>query len=207
MYESDCVYSELFIVVLTKEIVDTQLFSAIPYACATVTLLVITYWSDRLSKKGTFLLGTLITAFIGYVILIAVESAKVRIFGTCLIVSGIYTSIVLLVTWMAINIAGYTKRATIWAGCEIVSQSLSIAGTHIYDDPPRYIRGHAVMLGFLGLSILLAVVLMVIFSKANAKKERTEQMHLERGDLSLHPHMSQTLEDVQDDHLFFRYIL
>lgn len=186
---------------------DVQLFSAIPYACTAVTLLVVNYLSDRFNKKGIFLLGCVITSCIGYIILIAVQSVPVKIFGTCLVAMGVYPAVVLLVAWMSINIGGYTKRATFWAGCEVFSQCCSIIGTHIYIDPPRYITGHAVVLGFLAMSAISAIILMVLFSRANAKKSVVEQEHRDRNDLDLHPHISQTLEDVQDDHVFFRYIL
>ena len=183
----------------------TQLYSVIPYACATVTLVAVNTISDRVNRKGLFLIGCLAVVALGYVILIAVESVHARIFATCLVASGVYPSVILLVSWLGINTAGYTKRATTWAGCEILAQCLSIAGTHIYTDPPRYVKGHSIMLGMIVISLSAACANLSAFSRANKRKDLIEKEYLERGEV--HPHHSKTLEDVQDDHISFRYIL
>ena len=183
----------------------TQLYSAIPYGCATVTLVAVNIISDRVNKKGPFLVGCLAVVCLGYIILIAVESVHVKIFATCLVASGVYPSVILLVSWLGINTGGYTKRATTWAGCEILAQCLSIAGTRIYTDPPRYVKGHSIMLGMMVISISVACANVYAFNRANKRKDRIEKDYLERGEV--HPHSGKTLEDVQDDHISFRYIL
>ena len=99
---------------LTIILVHTQLYSAIPYGCATVTLVAINIISDRVNKKGPFLVGCLTCTCLGYIILIAVESVHVKIFATCLVASGIYPSVILLASWLGINTGGYTKRARTW---------------------------------------------------------------------------------------------
>ena len=160
-----------------------------------------------MNKKGIFIIGCLSTSIIGYIILIVVENVKVKIFGTCLITTGLYPSVILLVAWLSINTGGYTKRATIWAGCEIFSQCLSIMGTHVYDTPPKYVKGHSIMIAFLALSIACTAAIMSTISRSNARKDRVEAVHIARGDLELHPHITQTLEDVHDNHILFRYII
>ena len=184
---------------------QTQLYSAIPYGCATVTLVTVNIISDRVNKKGPFLVGCLATTSVGYIILIAVKSVHVKVFATCLVASGVYPSVILLVSWLGINTGGYTKRATTWAGCEILGQCLSIAGTHLYTDPPRYIKGHSIMLALCVISMSAAGANMYSFARANKQKEQIQRDYLERGEV--HPHMGKTLEEVQDDHIAFRYIL
>jgi hypothetical protein len=46
--------------------VKSQLFSVIPYACAFVTLLGVSYLSDHLNKKGVLLMCTLSISILGY---------------------------------------------------------------------------------------------------------------------------------------------
>ena len=170
-----------------------------------MTLVAVNIISDRFNRKGPFLIGCLAVVCVGYIILIAVESVHVKIFATCLVASGVYPSVILLVAWLGINTGGYTKRATTWAGCEILAQVLSIAGTHVYTDPPRYIKGHSIMLGMMIISISAACINMYLFARANKQKDRIEREHLDRGET--HLHMGKTLEEVQDDHISFRYIL
>ena len=113
----------------------------IPYACAFIAFIVVGIASDPLNKKGPFLVGTISTAIVGYIIVMTDVSNPVKIFATCLITSGLYPSVILLVPWLSINTAGFTKRGTTWAMAEIGGQCLSIMGTHVYDDPPAYHSG------------------------------------------------------------------
>lgn len=184
---------------------NTQLISVIPYACAFITLIVIGIASDRLNKKGPFLIGTISSAIIGFIIILTDVSNPVKIFATCLITSGLYPSVILLVTWLSINTAGFTKRGTTWAMAEIGGQCLSIMGTHVYDNPPRYIKGHSVILGLLCASLLSVIALMLWMQRCNMEKDRIESEYHERGEQ--HPHALRSLEQECDQHQFFRYIL
>ncbi|RFU26054.1 hypothetical protein B7463_g10286, partial [Scytalidium lignicola] len=149
----------------------TQLFTIIPYACAAVTMVVLNMWSDRLNKKGVFLMGTLTAAIIGYVILIAVTNNKVRIFGTCLIAVGAYPSVTLFVVWISNNTGGYTKRSTVWAIAEIFAQGYSIFGTQIYTTPPRFIKGHSVLLAMSALSLIMVFMVYIMMDRSNKRKD------------------------------------
>ncbi|KAL6873025.1 major facilitator superfamily domain-containing protein [Trichoderma novae-zelandiae] len=119
----------------------TQLFSIIPYACAFVTLLVINTASDRTNVKGPFLMLCFGVSITGYIVLMAVTSVKVKIFGTCLITMA-----------------------------EVVGQSFAILASHMYTDPPRYIEGHAISLSFRILGFLSALVMRIYMRYMNAKK-------------------------------------
>ena len=163
--------------------------------------------------KGALLVGTLCTSCIGYIILLSIpnsSSAVAKIIATCLITSGLYPSVVLAATWLGINTAGFTKRGTTWAMAEIVGQCVSILGTHIYDGPPRYIKGHSVVLGFLVLSLLCATGLMSWMRWENKRRDEVESEWTEkirRGEAIRHPDEGKSLEETQDYHIGFRYIL
>ena len=184
---------------------QTQLFSVIPYACAFITLLGVCIVSDRLNKKGIFLVASLCVACIGYIILLTNVSIHVKVFATCLVTSGLYPSVVLVATWVSMNTGGFTKRGTTWALAEISGQSFSILGTHVYTDPPRYVKGHSVVLAILLLALLSTVFLLVWMNYLNKKKDGTEAEYQERNEL--HPHASKSLEEAYDFHVSFRYIL
>jgi len=169
-------------------------------------LIVVGKLSDRYNRKGIFLVGALTAVAIGYILLLTVSSSTpVKIFGACLITSGLYPSVILLVSWLGVNTGGFTKRGTTWAVAEVFGQCFSIMGTHIYDRPPRFIKGHAVLLGFILLAIFNASVLIWWMNKENQRRDAEEQAYRDRGEV--HPHASLSLEDVQDFHISFRYIL
>ncbi|KAK5044952.1 hypothetical protein LTR84_010324 [Exophiala bonariae] len=181
------------------------LFSVIPYACATAVLPVLAKISDCVNRKGTFLIGTLSTVAVGYILLMSVSSTNVKIFAACLITSGLYPSVIFLITWLGVNTGGFTKRGTTWAVAEVFGQCFSIMGTHIYDGPPRFIKGHAIVLGFILLGIFNSCVLIWWMNRENKRKDAEEQEYRDRGEV--HPHASKSLEEVQDAHISFRYIL
>ena len=176
-----------------------------PYACATVSTVVVSYYSDRLNLKGPCLILTLSVACVGYIILLTVYSVPVLVFATCLITAGLYPSVILLTTWLGVNIAGFTKRGTTWAMAEIFGQSFSIMGTHIYTKPPRFVKGHAIVLGFLLFGAICTATLTCLMRYLNKHKEAELQRYASRGEP--HPHLERSLEEAGDDHLSFRYIL
>ena len=144
-------------------------------------------------------------SIVGYIILLTASSVPVKVFATCLVTAGLYPAVVLEVSWLGINTGGFTKRGTTWAMAEVFGQSFSIMGTHVYDGPPRYIKGHSVVLGFLVAAVICTVALMWWMGHENARKESEEREWAGRGEK--HPHEGRSLEEEYDFHNGFRYIL
>ena len=199
------VFLPTFIVEFGYTAENAQLFSVIPYACAFVFTPFICILSDRMNKKGPFLLLTLSISTLGYILLLTASSVKVKIFACCLVVIGLYPSVILEVSWLGINTGGFTKRGTTWAMAEIFGQCFGIMATHIYTDKPRYIRGHSITLGFFCMAIISTVSLWLWMRHLNLKKDREVAAYAARGEL--HPHTSRSLEEEYDFHISFRYIL
>ena len=162
--------------------------------------------SDKLNKKGPFLLAGYIVCCVGYIILLSTTNSVVSIIAACLITSGCYSAIILLPTWIAINTAGFTKRGATWAFSETAGLCFSVMGTRIYNTPPRYIKGHSIVLAFNVVAAITAILTMLWMIRKNKKKDRVQREYSERGEV--HPHIvhEATLGDVQDDHISFRYI-
>jgi tellurite resistance protein TehA-like permease len=148
---------------------------------------------------------TLSVACVGYIILLTAYSVPVLVFATCLITAGLYPSVILLTTWLGVNTGGFTKRGTTWAMAEIFGQSFGIMGTHVYTTPPRFVKGHAVVLGFLLFGVICAFTLICLMKYLNKHKEAKLQLYVSRGELN--PHAERSLEEEGDKHLSFRYIL
>ncbi|KAJ9604883.1 hypothetical protein H2200_010998 [Cladophialophora chaetospira] len=182
-----------------------QLFTVIPYACATLSTISVSYFSDRLNLKGPCLIVTLSVACVGYVILLTVYSIPVLVFATCLITAGLYPSVILLTSWLGVNTAGFTKRGTAWAMAEIFGQCFSIMGTHVYTNPPRFVKGHAIVLGFLLFGIVCATTLICLMSYLNKRRAAELERYSSQGEL--HPDSERSLEEAGDHHLSFQYIL
>lgn len=182
-----------------------QLFSVIPYACAFVCLITVCYISDRFNVKFIPIICLLATTLIGYIVLVSVASTSARIVGACLVVSGAYPTVVLIVTWIGINTAGFTKRAATWSVAEICSNSVAIMGPHVYTDPPRFIKGHSILIAFTCLSMLMAICAYSYMAHENRRRDRVERDFQERGER--HPDMDKSLEDLCDRHVAFRYTL
>lgn len=186
-------------------VVRSQLFTVIPYACATVMLVAVNYISDHYQHKAGFVMGSISTAIVGYVILMAVTNNTARMAAVCLIVMGIFPAIILVFAWATTNSCGYTKRAVSWAVAGIFAQGFSIAASQVYTDPPRYLKGHGVMIAFLSWGLINAIAVRWWMKAENTRKDRIEQEYRERGEV--HPHYARTLEDEGDAHIKFRYVL
>ena len=78
-------------------------------------------------------------------------------------------------------------------------------GANIYVNGPRYTKGHSVVLALAVLAIIISVVLMVVLSRMNKKRDEILADYAQRGER--HPHMDKSLEDECDFHINFRYTL
>lgn len=185
--------------------VNAQLFSVIPYACAFISLITICTISDRLNVKFIPIICLLSITLIGYVLLVTLTSVSARMVATCLVVGGAYPTVVLIVTWIGINTAGFTKRATTWSIAEICSNSVAIMGPHVYTNAPRFVKGHSIVIGFTCSSILMASCAYLYMAAENKRRDKIEQEFHERGET--HPDMNKTLEQLCDRHISFRYTL
>lgn len=142
---------------------------------------------------------------IGYIMLLTVSSVTVKMVAACFITSGLYPSVVLLVSWLGINTGGFTKRGTTWAMAEVFGQCFSIMGSNVYNDGPRFIKGHSIVLGFLLMGMITTTSLYFWMRRLNKKRDHEESEYAARNEI--HPHASRSLEEEFDFHVSFRYIL
>ncbi|CAK7205473.1 hypothetical protein SEUCBS139899_008248 [Sporothrix eucalyptigena] len=186
--------------------VDAQLFSAIPYSAAFVVLPTLAFISDRVNRKGPFVAFSTSLAAIGYILLLTVSSKATKVLAVVFLVVGGYSAVLLSTTWLGINSGGFTKRATTWAIAEMLSNIFSIVGTNVYKPVHgSYARGNWVSLALLLFSLLNSLALIAYYTYANHKRDRILTEYEARGET--HPHTHLTLEDVQDNHINFRYVI
>ncbi len=77
--------------------------------------------------------------------------------------------------------------------------------SQVYDGPPRFVKGHAIVLSFLLFGIVCATTLICLMRYLNKHKEAALQRYSSQGEP--HPHREKSLEEAGDHHLNFRYIL
>jgi MFS family permease len=184
---------------------QTQLFTMIPYAFATVTLLSMCIISDRLNSKGPVLIICLSTTMIGYILLMTNTNKVALIAGTCFVTSGLYPGIMICASWITINHGGYSKRATAFAFAQIVGQCLSIIGTQVYRKPPRFLAGHGTLLAFYCAAFAATFINYFYMKRQNKKKEAVAAEWAARG--LPNPDSAKSYEELYDYHPDFRYIL
>jgi hypothetical protein len=181
------------------------LLSAVPYACAAVTMIVLGILSDRVSNKSYFIFGSFSCCVVGLIILLASTSVPAEIFGTCLVTMGGYSAAVLQISWTMINICGYTKRAITWGLSLIFAQGFSMLGSQIYTTPPRFVKGHVTLLALTAWAMMMTAAAHFWMRAANKKRDLILTEYRERGEE--HPDVNKTFEELCDNHISFRYHL
>jgi len=90
---------------------------------------------------------------------------------------------------------------------EVVGQCFGIMETNVYTDPPKYVKGHSIVLvlAYIGLALCNTAGLMLWMGHLNTRKEGVEREFAERGEV--YPHLERSLEEEYEYHVSFRYIL
>ena len=154
-----------------------QLLSAPPNMFGLVVVIVTAHLSDKLKNRGYFILGGSVAGMAGYVMLLASDANAVKYAGTFLIAGGVFLASPMLMGWVGNNMAPHYVRA-VGVGVVIsVANCSSFIGTFIYlqKDAPKYVLGHAISLGALGITFLLTCAHIVYLRWENGKRERGER--------------------------------
>jgi hypothetical protein len=141
----------------------------------------------------------------GYIILVASHNIPVKIFATCLVVAGAFPGLPLLGAWAVANTGGYTKRAATWGSIEVIGQCMSIGTSHAYTDPPQYVKGHSVLLALQLLALACVIVVWLTMKRLNRQRDEAARQHAEAG--MRDPEADKSLEELQDFHPSFRYVM
>lgn len=182
--------------------VKTQLFTIIPYASAAIALPIICTLTDRILMRAVPLMFCYVLCAAGFILLLITTSKAARIAGTCLVSAGSYSGVILAATWVMSTHGDYTKRSTAWAMCQLFLQCYSILGTKIYDEPPRFFKGHGILLGLQTLAAGCVVAKWWMMQRANIKKDAVRREYDARGEL-----VPGAEEVYNESHPDFRYLL
>ena len=126
-----------------------------PYAAAAVLTVAVGLIADKTRQRGLCAILVSSLGVIGFAILISDVPAGAKYAGTFLAACGIYPCIPNTVAWLANNTEGVYKRgvslglAMGWANL----QGVVISSVYRHKDAPRFITGHAVVIGYLGIAV------------------------------------------------------
>jgi MFS family permease len=121
--------------------VNANLLSVPPNAAAFVTVIIVTYLSDKYTRRGVFMLGGATIAIVGYIMLISSVQPLTQYGGTFLVAAGIFPTAPIVLGWLANNTGPHYVRATA-TGFQIAFANCAAfiaTFTYIATDAPRYV--------------------------------------------------------------------
>ncbi|KAF6234434.1 hypothetical protein HO173_007467 [Letharia columbiana] len=182
--------------------VRAQVLSIPIYIVAAVTCLMSALLTDRLRHRYAFAMLGVVTASIGYIILLAQESVSVgtRYFAVYLVMAGGYITQPITLVWLSNNMGGHYKRS-INAAMQIGFGNFGgIIASNIYvtNQRPRYPVGYGVSLALIWMCGIACTVFAIGLRLENQRRERGER----DARLSL---PREEVENLGDDHPNFRF--
>ena len=116
---------------------------------------------------------------IGFIMLIASTNTQVQYAGLFLAAMGVYPNIPLIVSWSANNMGGSLKKGVGTALVISIGNAGGIISSFLYPttDRPRFIKGHAVCIGYCAMTVVLAGIMSAYCARQNKVKERVLQEH------------------------------
>ena len=193
-----------------------QLLTVPPQMAGFFSVLGVCWASDRLKMRGPFIAGGCLIAAVGYIMLLAGDAPAVRYGGTFLVTIGSTPSSPLVTGWLNNNLAPHYARAT-GTGLQVgIGNCGAFIATFTYLQKdayvelttllgyvltvrrPKYVVGHSINLGALGLILILTLTTMAYCSLENSKRAKGQRDgRLQEGDPALlgyrHPSFRYTL--------------
>ncbi|KAI1075323.1 high-affinity nicotinic acid transporter [Whalleya microplaca] len=185
---------------------NAQLMSVPPYVFACIFTIAASWFADRYRQRGAFLLGSQLVAILGFALLAGSDSPTVQYTGTVFAAIGIYPQIPLGLAWNGSNIGGNLKRGTGLAMQVMGGNCGGIIASYVYltRDGPRYITGHSILIGFIGMAFFLTLFMTTWCRRENARRDSIMR---EMGPRELTEEQKLLEKELADDASWFRYTL
>lgn len=176
----------LFVPTIIRELgyssTRANLLSVPPYAAAAVMTVGVGFYADRTGRRGLANMVVSCIGIIGFIMLISTSNPNVKYAGTFLGALGIYPCIANTISWASNNVEGVYKRG-VTLGIVIGWGNLNgVVSSNIYRDPPRFFKGHGVVLGYLSVFLLAGSILTQMgLRRENALRTSGRRNHLVEG--------------------------
>lgn len=167
-----------------------------------VSIWVCCIWSDRMRKRGIFLVCLSLLTFVGYLLLVIVPTAIApRLVGIVFIAIGVQPMIPLALTWLYTNTVGLSRRALSLPLQNICGQIGGLAVSFTFIDPPRYFKGNLSTLVLQAVLVVAVILCEVYFVTQNKRKVA----HIAADPAWAAENKAKSYEELGTDHPDFMY--
>ncbi|KAL7010407.1 High-affinity nicotinic acid transporter [Cystobasidiomycetes sp. EMM_F5] len=171
--------------------VTSQILTVPVYFVAAISFVIQAYFSDKLKKRGIFILGNMFVTLVGYIILCSVGNPSgVRYFALFIVALGMYAPVGtflhnkpsvwavslmygfagLNVGWTQANHSPHYKRAAAVGLMQLVGNSSGAAIGFIYMDGPRYAKGFGIAIAVHSVAMMSIGFMLWYYNWRNAQK-------------------------------------
>lgn len=137
-------------------VVQTQLRTVPPMACALAVCLITAYFSDRTRLRIPFIFFSLVLAIVGLAILISVQNSfSIQYLGICLVAIGSFAGGAILVCWYIMNLRGHSGRSIGSAWMIGFGNAGGVIATFSFlaSNAPGYHMGYSLCIGSLCICV------------------------------------------------------
>ncbi|EWC45388.1 hypothetical protein DRE_00787 [Drechslerella stenobrocha 248] len=166
----------------------SQALSAPPYVVAFITVILVSYFSDRLHSRSIFVINCALAGAFGYGVLafaphLGLSDWKWRYAAVYFAASGIFSAIAIIIPWTVGNSESAEGRGTGVAILNLVGQCGPLLGTRLYParDGPYYTMGMTICGGFMLAVAGLAFTLRLILARENRRRDEAYMRRVRDG--------------------------
>ncbi|KAF4975740.1 hypothetical protein FZEAL_7517 [Fusarium zealandicum] len=162
---------------------EVQAMTVPIYAIGAIVYLIGARLSDITQRRGYFVMGGIVSAIVGYGMLIANAGAGVSYAGCCFVSIGIFLSSGISFAWVPTNNPRYGKRAFSTGMHLTIGNASGVASPFLFSDKdkPHFKPGYGASMGMLGVSLAINVLLHLHFKRQNKLRDEGKQDHLMEG--------------------------
>ncbi|KAH8901719.1 high-affinity nicotinic acid transporter-like protein [Thozetella sp. PMI_491] len=144
------------------------------YILGAISLLTQVYFSDRLRRRGVFIIGCCVPVAVGYLICVGTAAPGAGYAGMFVLVIGLYPISTLAVTWATNTFSPDSKRAIAMPLVYTMADISSMVSSQLYPSTqaPRYVQGNAVSAGLTCVAGFLYTGSWYMLKRRNMKKEK-----------------------------------
>ncbi|KAH6659569.1 major facilitator superfamily domain-containing protein [Truncatella angustata] len=152
---------------------QSQALSVPPYLIAFFTILITAHLSDKMQKRGPFIIAHALCSALGYTVMALARplsiSPMLRYLAVYPAASGFFNVVVLIISWTINNQATESKQGGGFALMQVIGQCGPLVGTRLYpkSDEPFFEQGMWACAGAMFGVVLLAGVLSCYLARQN----------------------------------------
>ncbi|KAM5344172.1 hypothetical protein ACJ41O_012709 [Fusarium nematophilum] len=162
---------------------EVQAMTVPVYAIGAIVYVLGAWWSDVSQRRGYFVMAAIVSAVIGYGMLIANKGSGVSYAGCCFVSIGIFLSSGISFAWVPTNNPRYGKRAFSTGMHLTIGNSSGVMSPFLFANKfkPHFRPGYAASMGMLAFAFVLNVVLHLHFKRQNKLRDEGKKDYLMEG--------------------------